>query len=194
MPHLTGSRPTGELPVVTVDAVTVTVARTPVLGREEEFEVTLRTLMAAAERAPGSLGGGILAPGPLHREWHVVLRFSDVISLRRWETSVERETILETLDALTEQTRVVTAPSPDTWFEANDVPAETPQKKRLRDLMWAFPVAFAVAGLVAPAMYHLPLLVRAGTSSLVGVGVGFLLVAPLRKKWRAYQIAKDPLL
>ena len=52
------------------EPVTLTVERRVARGREREFEDWARGALAAASRREGFLGGGLLRPGPTHREWH----------------------------------------------------------------------------------------------------------------------------
>ena len=69
---------------------TVVVARTPVPGREAEFEQWLRRLVAAARRAPGHVHSDIQPPTEIHPgEWVILYQFTDAESLHSWLTCEE---------------------------------------------------------------------------------------------------------
>jgi antibiotic biosynthesis monooxygenase (ABM) superfamily enzyme len=71
---------------------TVVVARTPVPGREAEFEQWLRRLVAAARQAPGHVHSDIQPPTAVHPgEWVILSQFTDAESLQAWLTSPERD-------------------------------------------------------------------------------------------------------
>ena len=69
------------------EPVTVTVARRVEPGREPEFEKWAGRLTAAAARFPGFLGAGLLRPGHVGADWHVVYRFDTPAHLAAWEQS-----------------------------------------------------------------------------------------------------------
>ncbi len=70
---------------------TVVVARRPVAGREADFEVWLRRLVAAAREAPGHVSSDLQPPNDVHPgEWVVLYQFGDADSLRSWLRSPER--------------------------------------------------------------------------------------------------------
>jgi antibiotic biosynthesis monooxygenase (ABM) superfamily enzyme len=74
---------------------TVVVARTPVPGREEEFERWLRRLVAAARQAPGHVHSDIQPPTDVHPgEWVILYQFADADSLHAWLTSQERDALV----------------------------------------------------------------------------------------------------
>ena len=74
---------------------TVVVARTPVPGREVEFEQWLRRLVSAAREAPGHVHSDIQPPNDVHPgEWVILYQFTDAESLTAWLTSNERDEIV----------------------------------------------------------------------------------------------------
>jgi antibiotic biosynthesis monooxygenase (ABM) superfamily enzyme len=74
---------------------TVVVARTPVPGREAEFEQWLRRLVAAARRAPGHVHSDIQPPTEIHPgEWVILYQFTDAESLHSWLTCEERDELV----------------------------------------------------------------------------------------------------
>jgi uncharacterized protein len=84
---------------VTVPSVrtmpTVVIARTPVPGRELEFEQWLRLLVAAARTARGHVHSDIQPPNSVHPgEWVVLYQFSDSDSIAAWLSSDLRESIM----------------------------------------------------------------------------------------------------
>lgn len=74
---------------------TVVVARTPVPGREAEFEQWLRRLVAVARQAPGHVHSDIQPPTDVHPgEWVILYQFRDTESLHEWLTSPERDELV----------------------------------------------------------------------------------------------------
>jgi antibiotic biosynthesis monooxygenase (ABM) superfamily enzyme len=74
---------------------TVVVARTPVSGREREFERWLRRLAAAARLADGHVQSEVQPPDAAHPgEWVTVYQFRDAASLSAWLTSPERDALI----------------------------------------------------------------------------------------------------
>ena len=74
---------------------TVVVARSPVAGREQEFERWLRRLVAAARQAPGHVHSDIQPPNEVHPgEWVILYQFTDSESLNAWLTSETRDEIV----------------------------------------------------------------------------------------------------
>jgi uncharacterized protein len=75
---------------------TVVVARRPVAGREDEFEVWLRRLVAAAREAPGHVSSDIQPPNEVHPgEWVILYQFGDAGSLESWLRSAARVELME---------------------------------------------------------------------------------------------------
>ena len=79
---LTGAYDTGRISKIAGEPVTITVSRTPTVGRELEFERWTEHAARVLDDFPGSLGVGILRPGEPGGEWHIVFRFVDGLSLR----------------------------------------------------------------------------------------------------------------
>jgi uncharacterized protein len=74
---------------------TVVVARSPLPGREAEFEQWLRRLVAAARRSPGHVHSDIQPPTDIHPgEWVIVYQFTDAESLNGWLTCEERDALV----------------------------------------------------------------------------------------------------
>jgi antibiotic biosynthesis monooxygenase (ABM) superfamily enzyme len=80
---------------------TVIVARTPVPGREDEFEAWLRRLVAAARVYPGHVHSDIQPPNDVHPgEWVILYQFATAESLEAWLTSDTRLSIMAEGDDL----------------------------------------------------------------------------------------------
>jgi uncharacterized protein len=74
---------------------TVVVARTPVPGREVEFEAWLRKLVATARTFPGHVHSDIQPPNPIHPgEWVILYQFTNAELLDSWLTSDTRRGIM----------------------------------------------------------------------------------------------------
>ena len=103
---LTAPFATSELPRLGIDPVTVTVSRDIATGREADFEAWAEDVEEALVAFPGCLGVGVLKAAEDGGRYHVVFRFTDLISLRRWERSPERLALLDRLDECVLATRV----------------------------------------------------------------------------------------
>lgn len=74
---------------------TVIVARTPVEGREREFERWLQRLVAQARQAPGHIHSEVQAPTPAHPgEWVIIYQFATAELLDAWLRSPERAELM----------------------------------------------------------------------------------------------------
>lgn len=72
------------------DPVTVLVARRVTPGMEVQFEDRAEELTRAASEFGGFLGAGLLRPGQVGEDWHVVYPFSSRETLAGWESSSVR--------------------------------------------------------------------------------------------------------
>jgi uncharacterized protein len=184
---LSGLFDTSELPRLAPDPVTITVAREIVPGREPEFEAWAETMAERVADFPGSLGTGILRPGPDGGPYQIVFRFVDALSLRLWERSPQRATLLAEADNLVTGTRVQRTVGVEQWFELPER-AEPPRgfvQRLFTDVAWVYPVALVVSVTLAPSLGRLPL----GVRTLLSAGIITLVmqagVGPIRKRLRA---------
>ena len=163
---LSGPFDTGRLPRIAPSPVTVTVSRAVAPGREVEFGIWSEQMVAKARAFPGSLGAGVLHPGPDGGDWQIVFRFVDGLALRLWERSPQRAVLLAEADQFITSARV------------HSVVGVT-------DVLWVYPVAVLASVFVAPILARMPL----GERTLVSVGVITLVmrlaVGPLRARLRA---------
>jgi antibiotic biosynthesis monooxygenase (ABM) superfamily enzyme len=102
------------------DPVTVVVSRTVAPGRERDYREWTRRMLASAEPFPNNLGAVILSPSTgRSRLHHLVLRFADRDSLRRWEDSDLRQQLSREADAFSKAARVE-ATGMEVWFDLPD--------------------------------------------------------------------------
>jgi len=128
--------------------VTVTIARRVAPGQEIEFEMWAERLTAAASRFAGFLGAGLLRPGHVGQDWHVVYRFDSADHLAAWERSPVREKLLSEAAHLMDTTGVRRVTGLETWFALPGRSAPAPPRWKM----------FVVTVL---AIYALQLLVNA---------------------------------
>lgn len=140
------------------EPVTVTVARRVAPGREVEFEDWYDGIIHCASSFPGFLGSGILRPkearGGDAGDWHVVYRFADAASLRRWETSEERASWLGRADELARETGVRRISGLETWFAmpGRTAPAPPRWKMFVVTLLAIVPLVLLMNLLVLPLL------------------------------------------
>ncbi|MFJ8001042.1 antibiotic biosynthesis monooxygenase [Streptomyces sp. NPDC096310] len=103
------------------EPITVTVAYHVAPGRESEFRSWAMTVLGTAARVPGYLGGGVLAPGEVGTEWHVIHRFDSAVSTAAWEESAARTRLASYGDQLARETGHRRIRGLRAWFEG---PAE----------------------------------------------------------------------
>ena len=140
------------------EPVTMTVERRVAPGREQEFEDWARGALAAAARASGFLGGGLLRPGSTGREWHLVYRFATSQALAAWESSAERRRWLTRLPELAEETGKHRVTGLETWFELPGRTAPAPPRWKMALVTWlgVVPLATFFGLVVAPLIAGFP--------------------------------------
>lgn len=186
MPELTGPFETGRLPKIAQGAVTVAISRTIDPARRAEFEDWSQEILEAANKAPGSLGGTVLAPAEPGDPYHMVFRFSDVLHLREWERSTERQRLRETGDALILSEKVTVTAGTDQFFDAlGDIPKQRSRVgKFVTDLAWIYPVALFFTLVLAPYIGRLDVIPRVLVSTALIGATSKYATEPLRRRWR----------
>lgn len=97
--------------------VTVAIARRVDPARSSEMVAWMRAGTALAEAFPGFLGAGWVQSGPGSPEWHMLYRFADAETLRRWEESPQRHWWLSSAQGIVEHTRVERRTGIEGWFD-----------------------------------------------------------------------------
>ncbi|MEH0972579.1 antibiotic biosynthesis monooxygenase [Micromonospora sp. CPCC 205546] len=103
--------------------VTVAVARRTDPARTSEMVAWMRAGTALAEAFPGFLGSGWVRSAPGSGEWHVLYRFADQETLRRWEESPQRHWWLSSAQGIVEHTRIERRTGIEGWFDPPREPA-----------------------------------------------------------------------
>jgi uncharacterized protein len=162
MATLTGPYDTAELPRMGSEPITVTVARHVLAGREAEFETVAGELQTELSAFPGCLGVGLLKPAPGGDDYQVVFRFTDPVSLRRWERSSERAAALARMDPLIADTRVQRVHGVEEFFDLpSRVEPETSKSRQVfGDIAWVSPVSLIVSLGVSPHLAFMPFVPR----------------------------------
>jgi hypothetical protein len=179
---LTGALNTGKILKIADQPVTVTVSRTPLPGREADFERWAERSVSMLSGFPGSLGVGILRPGEAGGEWHIVFRFVDGLALRNWERSPERAELLAESDEFVAETKVQRTVGVGNWF---DLPARAQPKsgflhRMVGDALWVYPVSLGMAIFVAPHLSKMELWARVLTSGVLFAFLSQVLIKPTR--------------
>ena len=142
--------------------MTVTVARRVAPGREVEFEDWATRMNAAAARFPGFLGAGLLRPGHVGEDWHVVYRFDSAGHLAAWERSRVRATLLAAGEELMHTTGVRRISGLETWFAlpGRSAPAPPRWKMFLVSVAGIYSLQVAVNVGLGRLAWHWPLVLR----------------------------------
>lgn len=186
MTELTGPFATGRLPRIAPGTATVTIARTIDPALREEFEAWAREILAAANEAPGSLGGTVLAPAETGDPYHMVFRFVDAVHLRKWEKSDVRQRLRESGEVFIVSEKVTVTSGTEEFFDALvDVPKKRSRAGRFFfDLAWVYPVAVTFTLVLAPSLARLDVWARVLISStFVGMTSSYA-TEPVRRWFR----------
>jgi antibiotic biosynthesis monooxygenase (ABM) superfamily enzyme len=162
------------------ESVGVVVTRRVPPSEWAAFEAGLRELVRVASRQPGHLSAEVLRgpAGPGGREYHIVYRFADEASLRAWDASPERRTLLSRIEPLAADAGRRELTGLEAWF---DLPPglPPPSRHRMAILTWLgiWPLVSLVFWLVAPRLGTLPFLVRTAlTTSLLVLAMTYLVM------------------
>jgi antibiotic biosynthesis monooxygenase (ABM) superfamily enzyme len=187
MTNLTGEFTSEKLKKIAPGVVTVTIARTVRPEYTAFFSAWSDQAVASLANYPGCLGAAVLASGDESNVSQIVFRFADAISLRRWERSDERISMLEEIDGIVVEERVTTVVGEDAFFSslAAQKPARSWPLRFAVDVAWVFPVAFVWSAVLAPKFSELSLSVRTLLSAAVITLVLEVVVAPVRHRLRA---------
>ncbi|MBQ1047958.1 antibiotic biosynthesis monooxygenase [Micromonospora sp. C51] len=99
------------------EPVTVAVARRADPARTDEMVAWMRAGTALAEAFPGFLGAGWVRRAPGSGDWHMLYRFADPDTLRRWEESPQRHWWLTSAQGIVEHTHVERRTGIEGWFD-----------------------------------------------------------------------------
>lgn len=152
------------------EPVTLMVRRTPLLGREREFEKMLADTIHVALTFPGHLGVTVLRPdGNASGEYRLIVKYDGPENLRRWERSPEAAHWFAKLAELEAKPAIFDRLCGlETWFalpqlEAGPTPIVPPPRYKMVivTLVGVLPTITALLYLLAPLMTGLPLYARA---------------------------------
>ncbi len=87
--------------------VTLNVSRSPLPGREREYEDYLQEVSDAVSQFPGFLGVRIVRPARGERRYQMVLRFDRESNLRQWDESEQWRALYSHGDELTGESREI---------------------------------------------------------------------------------------
>ncbi|MBG6066651.1 antibiotic biosynthesis monooxygenase [Micromonospora ureilytica] len=151
--------------------VTVSIARRVDPGRASEMVAWMRAGTALAEAFPGFLGAGWVQSGPGSSEWHMLYRFADAETLRRWEESPQRHWWLSSAQGIVEHTRVERRTGIEGWFDrplehsvdpVEPAPPASPPRWKQAVTIWLafFPLSLTATLLTSRFLDAVPLAAR----------------------------------
>ncbi|MEV4478250.1 antibiotic biosynthesis monooxygenase [Micromonospora coxensis] len=156
--------------------VTVAIARRADPARAHEMVAWMRAGTALAESFPGFLGAGWVQSAPGSAEWHMLYRFADAETLRRWEESPQRHWWLTSAQGIVEHTRTERRTGIEGWFDppvdhvvelappaaGEPVPPATPPRWKQAVTIWLafFPLSLTATLLTARFIGDAPLALR----------------------------------
>jgi antibiotic biosynthesis monooxygenase (ABM) superfamily enzyme len=98
--------------------VTISVTRQVDPAQSDQMLAWVRAGDQLATRFDGFLGSGWVRPAPDSVEWHMLYRFADEESLRRWEDSAQRRWWLDSAQGFVDESRKETRTGIEGWFDA----------------------------------------------------------------------------
>jgi antibiotic biosynthesis monooxygenase (ABM) superfamily enzyme len=184
---LSGSFDTAQLPRIADEPVTLTVARRIKPGHEAEFLAWADDVLETVAKFHGSLGAGVLHPGPDGGEYQIVFRFIDGLHLREWERSPQRRALMARAERFVDSERLQRTVGVENWFDLSNraEPQRSTWKRILTDVAWVYPVALSTSIFVAPFLARMPMEARTLTSAALITVVMRLAVGPMRSKLRS---------
>jgi antibiotic biosynthesis monooxygenase (ABM) superfamily enzyme len=167
------------------ESVTVTVTRRALPGREAEMGAWVQAGQRLASQFPGFLGAGHVRPAGDGDVWHMLYRFADGGSLRRWESSGERQWWLASALGLVQEEQVERRTGIEGWFDeprAREVSTapRTPPRWKQACVIWVafFPTNLLAQWLLTPLLDGVPLVLRVLALTVVLIPVMTYLVLP----------------
>ncbi len=187
MNTLTGPFDTAQLPKIASDPVTVTVSRTIAPGREREFEMWANAMVERLCSFPGSLGAGLLSPGPDGGDYQIICRFVDGIALRMWERSPQRAGMIAEADEFVTSERVQRTVGVEDWFEMAEraEPSRPLPMRIVTDVLWVYPVALTASIFIGPRLAGFSPFVATALSAGMITLVMRTTVGPMRARLRS---------
>ena len=153
-------------------------------GREAEYEVMLREMLAKMRAHSGFLGGDLIPPETPGDEYQLVVRFASEAELQAWDMSEARLALLERMKAVAEgEPEFRKLSGLEAWFEPAVVPASMhPPRARMAVVTWMgiFPVVSLYLWLVSlwPGFLDLPFLPRTAVFTALIVATMTWVVMP----------------
>jgi len=186
MPDLTGDFNTGRLPKIAPGAVTVAITRTINPFNRVAFEQWCDDMTTAVQKAEGCLGATVLWPSKPTDPYQMVFRFVDVLHLRQWERSDERQALRERADQLIETEKVTVTAGTEEFFNAlGQVDRHRSRIGRfVADIAWVYPVALLFTVWLAPYLARVDILPRVLISSALLGATSKYATGPVRRRWR----------
>ena len=163
--------------------ITAVASRRVKPGCEEEFEVWISGILAAANDFPGYLGSNVIRPNSSEDdEYQIIFKFDHASNLKRWERSEERRRWLHrSRDLIKEEPRIRILTGLETWFT---LPAKEgappPPRYKMAVVTWlaVFPLATVVFMILDPLLGEFPAIFRTLVFTLVMVSLMTYVVMP----------------
>ena len=165
----------------TDQAIGVVVSRRVLMANVAAFETALGELKQISSKQPGQIACDVLRGTVTRgaRDYFIAYRFADEMRLRAWESSPERRTLVERIDALTTGGRRHELTGLEAWF---DLPPGQlpPPRHRMALVTWLgiWPLVSLALWLLAPYLLVLPFLLRTATLSALIVLIMTYVVMP----------------
>ena len=177
--------PTQPTPAQTPPARVTRIARRRARpGREAEYEVILREMLAKIRGFTGFLGGDLIPPETPGEDYQLVVRFASEPELQTWDMSDARLELLERMKEVAEgEPEFRKLSGLEAWFEPAVVPASMhPPRVKMAVVTWMgiFPVVSLYLWLVSlwPGFQDLPFLPRTAVFTALIVATMTWVVMP----------------
>lgn len=163
-------------------------------GCEEAYEALIRAMFAQARQFPGYVSMQLIPPDSSGGEYQIIQQFASEADLDNWTSSNERALWQKRLRPVADndpEYRLLNGL--DAWFAPAEIPAHKPPPRwKMTIVSWLgiFPTVAILLWLVAPALSHLPFLIRTGIfTALVAIAMSYV-VMPRVSRWMAWWIKR----
>ncbi|WEN41969.1 hypothetical protein CKCBHOJB_01551 [Thauera sp. GDN1] len=160
-------------------------------GREAEYEVMLREMLASMRKHKGFQGGDMIPPETPGEEYQLVVRFASEAELQAWDMSEDRLELLERMKEVAEgEPEFRKLSGLEAWFEPAVVPASMhPPRARMALVTWLgiFPTVSFFLWFVAPWLQPIPFLPRTALlTALIVITMTWVVMPRLTRLLRGF--------
>lgn len=158
----------------TLEPVTLVISKVVKADKNNAYEAWAKGINKVIKRFDGFIGVDVIRPrDPTHNEYVVIIRFDNIESLTKWQSSpVCRSWLFSAQDFIETESKYQTSDDLEQWFTLPDHDIKTQQnppyyKKVVVGILSVYPLIMVSNILVAPYTVELPYLLRTLISVII---------------------------